>query len=332
MSWIPLSRPAKSVSGQASKKEQLLQRIQRDLSGPWFGERNETYMIHIVSTKDTWDCVRKNTNGEITSFPVRWNGGDSIIWGSSYRLKLSDLENNPHNPTWTSDFGKRAFVWERFHIAVALGVKAPSLSAVLHRVLPAMTPPVAEKKGVAAEAKFAKLSRGESSSVATVACPTASRKPPLSVVARTLNETGAEAAAAAVKMLRRLQSQKAVPLEFEGEVDQFVAKHSETRGPTTPAAGLLSSSSSKVAAPRSAALLELLSRRPPPPRMSPAEAELIEVVYLPLCVGCRVQAFFDNDWHFATVRQILNDGRFEVLWESEMSCSVLIPTELRRLR
>ncbi len=211
---------------------------------------------------------------------------------------------------------------------MALGVKAPSLlSAVLHRVPPAMTPPVAEK-GVAAEAKFAKLSRGERSSVATVACPTVSRKP-LSVVSRTLNETGAEAAAAAVKMLRRLQSQNAVPLEFEGEVNQFVAKHSETRGPTTPAAGFLSSSSSKVAALRSAALLELLSRRPPPPRMSPAEAELIEVVYLPPYVGCRVQAFFDNVWHFATVRQILNDGRFEVLWESEMSCSVLAPTQLR---
>jgi hypothetical protein len=193
-----------------------------------------------------------------------------------------------------------------------------------------MDPPVAAK-GVTAEAKFAKLSRGVvGSSVAAVDCPTVSHKP-LPVVARTLYETGAEAAAA-VKMLKRLQAQEAVSLEFKSEVDQCVAKPPVTRGPTTPSAGLLSSSSSKAAAPRSAALLELLSRRPPPPRMSPAEAELIEVVYLPPCVGCRVQAFFDNDWHFATVRQLLKDGRFKVLWESEMSCSVLAPTELRRLR
>jgi hypothetical protein len=358
MSRIPRNQLMEPVSGRVSK-EQLRQRIQKDLSGLWLGNNGETYQIHFVSTTDSWTCVRRNTNG-MTHFSLRWNGGDSIAWGSTYKLKLSDLQKNPFRLTWTSDFGKRPFVWERFHehrlaekviTAVAAAVdqphvvrmeEAPSISAAV-RTPPAKDPPAAaacerpQAKGVAA-AKFAKLSRGVAA-VAAVVCPTVSRKPLPVVVVETLDETGA-GAAAALKMLRRLQAQETVPFEFQSEVVQYVAeppvvfssKASKTRWPPPPAEELPSSSFSQVATPRSTALLELLSRRPPPPRMSPAEAELIEVVDLPPCAGCRVQAFFDNDWHFATVRQLLNDGRFEVLWESERSCSVLAQAELRRIR
>lgn len=248
----------------------------------------------------TWKCRRFNLGPENVTYSIRWDGKDSVLWGTDYMIHLSELRASPGNPTWRSTCGKSPFVWKK--------------------------PPQAQ--GLAA--KLARLAGGP----AVVVCPTVSRKP-LPVV-ETMDEVGAGAAAA--KLLRRLQAHEAVPLEFQSEVARHAAPPPPglTAAPRAPPAAAVKAAATSEEAPevqgRSATLREVLSGRPPPPRMSPREAEFIEVVDLPPCVGCRVQALFDNDWHFATVRRLLSDGRLEVLWESERSCSIFASAELRRIR
>merc|ERR1712203_955067 len=85
--------------------------------GYWVGEKGEIYEIHFTSTSVGF-CRRTDQSGAKT-FKLRWDrDSSSVLWGSRYFLKVSDVQSKPQRAVWnnvqaTSGPKGRSYVWQR---------------------------------------------------------------------------------------------------------------------------------------------------------------------------------------------------------------------------
>lgn len=347
-------RLAAAGASKEAMRQASFEQIRKDLGGVWIGTKGETYEVLLgeaSSLNQTWPCVRKNENGSMT-YTLKWDGEDSVIWGTDYCLLLSELRRSGGRPTWHSAKGKRPFVWFRGkgEGEAAGGSSAkdkppcpsehvkrpPTVSLALGSRLAAIAAGRSEedatdKVSPSNTSSTVDCASAKSSGHATGSCP--ERGPAGRPVATELEDPSAAGAAAAA-LLRRLRDSNAVPTEFSDAVTAAAAMVPERA--VDGDGGL----EAKVGQ----------SKRPPPPSMSPDEAELknplellltaggaggrhhpappgaddtdaeVEEAAQRLPLGSQVRALWFDDWHYGTVRRICED-MVEVLWDSEYSMS-----------
>lgn len=140
------SRAVGSATASASiGRQETFDQIRKYLGGVWAGSKGETYEILFGEAScwsSSWPCVRRDEIGNMT-YTLKWNGDDTLIWGTDYCLLLSELRRTGgKQPTWHSAKGKRPFFWCR--------VQGNEKVAEPSRRLPMVPPPPAPRSGLAA--------------------------------------------------------------------------------------------------------------------------------------------------------------------------------------
>eukprot|EP00930_Biecheleria_cincta_P040610 TRINITY_DN27818_c0_g1_i1.p1 TRINITY_DN27818_c0_g1~~TRINITY_DN27818_c0_g1_i1.p1 ORF type:complete len:569 (-),score=101.45 TRINITY_DN27818_c0_g1_i1:105-1811(-) len=102
---------ADAEQGAKARLGMPLAEIKERLRGTWT-RQGELYEIDFSS----WSCTKQSraeTDGR-RKFKLRWNQDeDCIDWGTTYRLHLSSLRENPCKVHWQSKKDARHFQWER---------------------------------------------------------------------------------------------------------------------------------------------------------------------------------------------------------------------------